>query len=346
MKKLNVAVIGLGWVAEAHIKAYNETDGAQVTTVCSARNPTPAEVEARYGLPLKVYTKLEQVLADPNVDIVSLCSPNYMHPSQTIAALNAGKHVYIEKPIALDLESLNKMRDAVKAHPAQKVCVGFELRYSQQMIMIMSILERGLLGDIHYGEADYYHGIGPWYGQFRWSGKRSGGGSALLSAGCHAMDSLLEVMKVPLEEVMTYSTKSSAQCFSSYEFDPCSVTILKFADGRLGKVTACIDCIQPYYFHCHLVGSKGSILDNKFYTTDVAGLRADKWSTLETILADSGDVLNHPYHPQCQAFVDSILNNTPMPLTGFDAAYATHLACLAADVSAREGRPVKLSELA
>ena len=345
MKKLNVAVIGLGWVAEAHIIAYNATDNAQVTAVCSTRNPSPAEVEARYGCPLKVYSSLDQVLADPTIDIVSICTANMIHPEQTIAALNAGKHVYIEKPVALNFEDLKKIREAVIANPKLKVCVGFELRYCQQVKMLMSILDQGLIGDVHYGEADYYHGIGPWYGQFRWSKKADGGGSALLSGGCHAFDALLKLMGEPVEEVMCYSTKSKAECFSEYEFDPCSVTILKFASGKIGKVAACIDCIQPYYFHCHLVGSKGSILDNKLSTTAIDGLRKEKWTTMETILADSGDVLDHPYLPQMQAFTNCIIDNKPMPLTSFADAYETHRAIFAADLSAKLGRPVKMSEL-
>ncbi|MBQ7652195.1 MAG: Gfo/Idh/MocA family oxidoreductase, partial [Victivallales bacterium] len=262
-----------------------------------------------------------------------------------IDCLNAGKHVYIEKPVALNFEDMKRIREAVVAHPRQKVCVGFELRYCKQVQMLASIIEQGLIGDVHYGETDYYHGIGPWYGQFRWSKKADGGGSALLSGGCHAMDALLRLMGEPVEEVMQYSTKSRAECYAEYEFDPCSVTILKFADGRLGKVAACIDSIQPYYFHCHLVGSKGSLLDNKLSTRIIDGLRPEKWTTMETILADSGDVLDHPYLPQVEAFVQSILNDTPMPLTGFADAFETHRVIFAADMSAKLGRPVKLREL-
>jgi predicted dehydrogenase len=345
MKKLNVAVVGLGWVAEAHIIAFNATQNAQVTTVCSTRNPSPEEVSARYGCPLKVYSSLEQVLADPSIDVVSICTANMLHPQQTIDCLNAGKHVYIEKPVALNFEDMKKIREAVVAHPRQKVCVGFELRYCKQVQMLSSIIEQGLIGEVHYGETDYYHGIGPWYGQFRWSKKADGGGSALLSGGCHAMDALLRLMGEPVEEVMQYSTKSRAECYAEYEFDPCSVTILKFADGRLGKVAACIDSLQPYYFHCHLVGSKGSLLDNKLSTKVIDGLRPEKWTTMETILADSGDVLDHPYLPQVEAFVQSILNDKPMPLTGFADAFETHRVIFAADMSAKLGRPVKLREL-
>ena len=344
MKELHVGIVGLGWVAEAHLIAFNQTNGAKVTAVCSSRNPSPAEVEKRYGVPLKVYAKLEDMLADPDIDIVSICTANPLHPQQTIDAVNAGKHVYVEKPMALSYEDTKRMQAAIK-QSGKKVCVGFECRYSMQVKLLNSIFEKGLIGDVTYGESDYYHGIGPWYRQFCWSNTAAGGGSALLSGGCHAMDALMYLMREPVLEVMSYSTKSKADCFASYEFDPCSVTILKFANGKVGKCAASIDCLQPYYFHFQLVGSKGSIRDNQLYSTDLDGLVKDRWTTMQTSTLDSGEVLDHPYNPQMQAFVDAIHNNTPVPLTSFDDAFETHKVIFAADLSAKLGRPVKLSEL-
>ncbi len=344
MGDLRVAVVGLGWVAEAHIGAYQATTGAKVTTVCSSRNPSPAEVEARYGLPLKVYSRYEEVLADPEIDIVSLCTANMFHAEQAIAAVRAGKHVYVEKPVALRYADAVRMRDAIRAS-GKKACVGFECRYSKQLSLLYSVVRKGLIGDIHYGEADYYHGIGPWYGQFRWSAKKDGGGSALLSGGCHALDALLLLMGEPVEEVSCFSSRSRAECFADYEFDSCSVSLLKFANGRVGKVAACIDCLQPYYFHFHLVGSKGSLLDNKLYTTELPGLNKERWTTLETALLDSGEVTDHPYLPQMQAFVESIQTGVDEPLTNFEQGFRSHQVMFAAEQSARLGRSVKLSEL-
>ena len=59
---------------------------------------------------------------------------------------------------------------------------------------IPALIDQGMLGQIHYGEVDYYHGIGPWYGQYRWNTKKDAAGSSLLSAGCHALDALLLFM--------------------------------------------------------------------------------------------------------------------------------------------------------
>jgi predicted dehydrogenase len=103
--------------------------------------------------------------------------------------------------------------------------------------------------------------------------------------------------------------------------------------------------LQPYYFHIHLVGSLGSLLDNRIYSQKIKGMTKERWSTLETSLVDSGDVSDHPYQPQFQAFVDSIVKKESMPLTDFDTAFESHRVVFAADLSAREGRPVKMSEL-
>ncbi|PYV37823.1 MAG: 4,5-dihydroxyphthalate dehydrogenase, partial [Acidobacteria bacterium] len=146
-------------------------------------------------------------------------------------------------------------------------------------------------------------------------------------------------------EVTSYSSRSKNVLFQPYEYDTATVTILKFKDGKVGKVASVIDCLQPYYFHIHLVGSAGSLLDNRFYSQKLKGITKERWSTLETALIDSGDVSDHPYQPQFQAFVDSLGKGEPMPLTNFDIAFESHRVVFAADLSAKERRPVKLSEL-
>src|SRR5256885_148563 len=131
---------------------------------------------------------------------------------------------------------------------------------------------QGAVGKLHYGEVDYYHGIGPWYGQFRWNTRRDAGGSALLTAGCHALDALLLCLGDDVAEVTSYDTKSQSQIFEPYEYTTTSVTILKFKNGAIGKCADVVDCLQPYYFHTHLVGSEGSLLDNKFHSNKLGGL--------------------------------------------------------------------------
>jgi predicted dehydrogenase len=120
------------------------------------------------------------------------------------------------------------------------------------------------------------------------------------------------------------------------------VTILKFESGRIGKCAAVVDCLQPYYFHTHLVGSHGSLLDNKFHSTKLGGLNKNAWSNLSMKMLDSGDVSDHPYTTQFQSFFDALDKGKPMPLTSLDDALKTHEIIFAADKSATTGKTVKL----
>lgn len=344
MSDLRVGIVGLGWVAGAHIEAFNGVNGAQVTAICSRREHDPKALKQKFGIPLKPYTDYQKMLADPEIDLIDICTPHPFHANQTIAAAEAGKHLLIEKPICLTYEQAKAMGSAIKK-AGVKSCVCFECRYSAHFSLIRSVLDEGLLGELHYGEVDYFHGIGPWYGQFGWNVKKDFGGSSLLTAGCHALDGLLWFMDDQVEEVSSYDTTSKSSTFDPYEYPTTSVTILKFTSGKIGKVASCVDCLQPYYLHIHLVGSEGSLLDNRFYSNKLKGQTKLRWSTLETSLIDSGDVADHPYRDQFQAFADSIHQDQPMPLTNFDTAFETHRAAFAADLSATTGKPVKVAEL-
>lgn len=345
MSELRIGIVGLGWVAGAHIETFKHVTNARVTAVCSRRTLDAGALRAQYGIPLKTYGDYEQMLADPEIDVIDICTPHPFHADQAIAAANAGKHLIIEKPIALSWEEATRVRDAIGANGV-KAMVCFEVRYSAQFTLTRSVVEQGLLGDLHYGEVDYYHGIGPWYGQYGWNIKKDMGASSLLTAGCHAMDILLMLMQAPVAEVTALGTTSKSEYFTPYEYPTTTVSLLKFADGRVGKVTSCIDCLQPYYFHSHLVGSHGTLLDTKLHTTKLPGMIKTRWTELATHPIDSGDVSDHPYQPQFQAFVDATLAGTTMPLTDFDTALESHRVAYAADLSVARGATVQLAELA
>jgi predicted dehydrogenase len=343
MKKYNVGIIGYGWVAGAHIHALNGTSNAQVTAIYSSRPQNSAELSAKHGSKITCYTNLDQMLADPNLHVVSICSYPHQHADHIIAAAKAKKHLIIEKPITLTLEDAKRVSAAVKA-AGVKTCVCFECRFSSQFLSTKAVLDAGLLGKLHYGEVDYYHGIGPWYGQFRWNTTKESGGSSLLSAGCHAMDALLLCMGADVESITSQTAVSGNEVFAQYKYPTTSVSILRFTNGALGKVASVIDCLQPYYFHTHLVGSEGSLLDNKFHSTKL-GTDKHKWSELSMKMLDSGDVSDHPYQSQFQAFFDATEAGKDMPLTSLETAMKSHRAALAADLSAKEKRTVQMSEV-
>ena len=341
MKKYNVGIVGYGWVATAHIPAINASPLAQVTAICSARPLVSAALSAKHGGNITAFQDFDQMIASPDIDVVSVCSYPNLHRDQVIKAARAGKHLIIEKPLGLNPQALRAMEAAVR-QAGVKTCVGFECRYSSQFLATKAVIDQGLLGTLHYGEVDYYHGIGPWYPQFRWNTRKDTGGSSLLTAGCHALDALLLCMGGEVVEVTSHDTKSAGKMFAPYEYPTTSVTILRFKNGALGKCSVVVDCLQPYYFHTHLVGSEGSLLDNKFHSMKLKTDRS-QWSELAMKLLDSGDVADHPYTTQFAAFFTALAAGKDMPLTSFADAARTHEIIFAADKSAATGRPVKIS---
>ncbi len=343
MNPCTVGIIGYGWAATAHIDAINQGTGGRVTTVCSSRPLDPAELSARHGTPIKVVRDVAALLADPAIDVVSIAGYPWNHAVLAVAAAEAGKHIILEKPMVLSLPDLRRVEAAVRA-AGVRFCICFECRWSSQFLGIKAMLDENRIGRVHYGEVDYYHGSGPWYGQYRWNITKRGGGSSLLSAGGHALDALLLCMPGPVEEVTAYATQSDHPDFQKYEYPTTSVTLLKFADGRVGKCASVIDCLQPYYFHTHLVGGNGSILDQKF-AINTPGYDRKAWTQSDMKPIDSGDVADHPYRAQFNAFFSASAEGQDMPLSGLREAVATHEVIFAADRSIAEKRPVKLAEL-
>lgn len=332
-RKYNVGLIGYGSAAQTHIAAIHATGLAQVTAICSGRPLNPVELSARHGGPVHCHTDLAALLADPSLEVVDICSYPKDHASQAIAAAQAGKHLIIETPIALSRDDCEAVQQAVQAAKVQ-ACVCFQHRFSAQMRAIKAIIDRGLLGRIHYGEVDYYQGLGPAWPQYRWAVRADQGRSSLLVAGCHALDALLFCMGEEVRVVSSYSTRSFNRDFARYEYPTTSVTILKFNDGRVGKVASVIDCLQPYYFRIHLIGSEGSLLDNKLYSAQLAGLDASRWSELAIPRIDVDQSPIEAYRRLFEAFFTALNENRKMPLTSLDHAILTHKVVFGAESSA------------
>jgi predicted dehydrogenase len=339
MRKLGVAIAGTGWVSGEHIRAFAQNPHTEVLALGGRSCDKARAKAAACGIECAVYDDFSKMIAHPGIDIVSIATPPHVHRQQAVAAANAGKHLMLEKAMANTLEDLRAIRDAV-AQAGVKSVVSFVLRWNPLFEIIKTQLAANTIGRVFYGEVDYFHGIGPWYGQFAWNIKKEIGGSALLSAGCHAMDALRWFMGGEVIEVCQYATAGKGRDFAPYEYNPTSVTILKFADGRIGKVASCIECIQPYVFNINLIGTEGTIKNNLIYSrTAYPGQTA--WTTVPTILPDSGDVTHHPFQGEVNHLVECIQNNRESHVNIADA-YTTHEIILAADRSAHEGRPIQL----
>ena len=111
MGDLNVGIVGLGWVAGAHIETFKSVQGGNVTAVCSRRERDDAALASEYGTDLHAYTDYKEMLNNPDIHVVDICTPHPYHADQAVAAAEAGKHLIIEKPIALTHDDTLRVRD-------------------------------------------------------------------------------------------------------------------------------------------------------------------------------------------------------------------------------------------
>ena len=338
MEKLGVGVIGTGWVAGEYLRAFKSNPHTELRGLVSRDRARAEAKAAEFQLPhCRAYDRPEEMLQDPSVRIVAICTPHHLHVNQAVAAAQAGKHLVIEKPVALDVRGLRKIQAAVRAAKVKTV-VSFVLRWNPMFDMVKTFLADGLLGKLFLAEVDYFHGIGPWYGQYEWNIKQEMGGSDLLTAGCHAVDGLRWFVGARPVEVFAYANVSASNPLR-YEYAPNSITTIKFADGAIGKVSCSIECVQPYIFDVALFGDQGTVRNNQIFSKHWPGQKG--WATFPTITPDSGDVTHHPFKDEVNHFVDCILNDRESH-TNLEDAAITHEICFASQISARERRPVAL----
>lgn len=339
MAQMGVGIVGTGWVSGEHIRAFETNAHTKVVALCGRTEAAAKAKAAECGIQCDTFGDYEKMLAHPDVKIVSIATPPHLHKQQAVAAAQAGKHLMLEKAMATTIDDARAIRDAV-AKAGVKSVVNFVLRWNPLFEIIKTQLSDDAIGAIIMGEVDYFHGIGPWYKQFGWNVKKDVGVSSLLSAGCHALDGLRWFMGGEIAEVFQYATHGHGADFKGYEYPPTTCTLLKFADGRIGKVASCIECVQPYVFNINLVGAHGTIKNNHIYSKKKF-LGQTSWTTVPTILPDSGDVTHHPFVYEAAHLVECILSNRESHCNIADA-FKTHEACFAADLSGKEGRPVKL----
>ena len=141
-----------------------------------------------------------------DVDIVVVCTPHDTHTAYVVAAAEAGKHVIIEKPVALTMEDVRKQRQAVRRNNV-KTIVSFVLHWNPLLMSIDRLIEQGALGNIFMVEVDYMHRI--WMTpEQKWLGSSKHSGTAILTGGCHAVDALRWFARSEAEEVYAYQVKT------------------------------------------------------------------------------------------------------------------------------------------
>ncbi len=357
MKKLGVLIHGAGWVSTQHISSFINNPQTEIVAI-SSRTKAGAEKRAsESGLSVPCFDSYEEALALPDVDIVSICTPQHLHAANVIAAAKAGKHMAIEKPVATSIEDLHAMQSAV-SEAGVKTVVSFVLRWNPMITRLKQMLADDYFGEVYYVETDYQSYCGDWWSGYPEGRTRKEGVSSTLQAGCHALDALRWFASTEpgtaAEPVEVFAYEGGRRTGSVEMYNPLTnsfgtgdpleisgleVLLVKFSNGVLGKVSTNFECIQPYTFPIEIFGNKGTAKDNRVWSHKYPEQK--NWVEIDEIRPDSSDVSHHPFQGELDHLVECILNDCESHCNLADAV-KTHEIIFGALECFKTGQPVKL----
>lgn len=183
--KVRIGIIGAGNIAQnAHIPAYLHQPDVELVAVCDIKADRAEEVARRYNIK-HVFTDFNEMVKLPELDAVSVCTWNNSHAAATIAALEAGKHVLCEKPMAMNVAEAEAMRDAAR-RTGNVLQIGFVNRYRTEAQVMKEMAAAGKFGEIYFGKATILRRRGTPLGWFTDPAKSGGG--PVIDIGVHIID--------------------------------------------------------------------------------------------------------------------------------------------------------------
>lgn len=328
---LHVGIIGMS-IGRRHAEGVLAQENAVLSWICDLDEKLLAERQETFHAQ-HTCTDYHEILNDPEVDCVIVCTPDQLHRRISEEALAAGKHVLCEKPLALTREDIEAIVAAAKKSD-KKFMVGQVCRYTQSFIKAKELVDAGEIGELTFVESEYAHdyeqiltGVHSW----RQDPLRYG----IVGGGCHAVDLLRWIAGNP-EVISAYGVHKTFKDLTA--IDDTHIAIMRFPNGVIGKVFCSISCKRDYTMRTVLYGTRGTIItDNTSPTMTVFRQNpVTRKSEAEIIPIE---VNNHNMVGEFAEFYDIIVNDRPVRTTAMEGAN-TIAACLAIVDSANSGQPV------
>jgi len=251
---IGFAILGAGMVADYHRQAItaNAELGARLVAIGHYNPARFADICAQFGVPC---INQEELLAHPEVDVVCICTPSGQHAAQAMAAAGAGKHVLVEKPMALSLADADAMIAACD-HAGVKLGVVLQRRAEPLFQRIHRAIQAGDLGDLTLGVVTLpYYRPQAYYDQADWRGTWAlDGGGVLMNQGIHLVDLLIWYMGDPVQ-VQAYA----ATLHRDIEVEDTLAATLRFANGALATITATTTAALGCPHRIEIYGTGGGI---------------------------------------------------------------------------------------
>lgn len=288
--QIRVGFIGAGWTERVQIPMFRR--GGLVAQAISSGNPANAQRVAQQLTMPEVYTDWRDLIAAPTVDVVSIVTPPHLHAEMAIAALQAGKHVICEKPMALNVGQAEAMLAAAQAAPNQLAIIDHELRFHPQRIQLRRLLREGYVGEliaVHLDRlgSERLNPALPW----GWLADVEQGGGMLGAVGSHLLDlarwlvGRIDTLTAQLQIGHTLRQEPATDVPHPVTADDHAHLLLRFANHAQGTIT--VSSITPggYGMSVTAIGTKGALrLDNQDRLWGAQGdaLHQGQWQPIET----------------------------------------------------------------
>jgi predicted dehydrogenase len=336
--KLGVAVIGYGFMGTTHLSAWKYIKECEPKAIMGRTPEKVKEVAKKFGI--EAYTSFEELLRRKDIDIVDVCTPTNTHAKYAISSMEAGKHVFVEKPIALSLKDADEMIRSAKKNNV-KFMVGHVLRFFPEYMKMKEIVDQGMIGEPVIARAFRGGPIPEWS---PWFLDKNQSGGVAIDLAIHDVDFLMWVFNQRVERVYAKVERLVHRDVTAEDY---ALINLRFENGGIALVEAnwALPKQFPFTMKLEIDGTKGMIMsDNqspvpvKLITNEkVAGFAPETLPWRPAVHPFPLD----PYYRELKHFIECILEDKT-PMTGGEAARNSLEVCLAALKSAELNIPVKL----
>jgi UDP-N-acetyl-2-amino-2-deoxyglucuronate dehydrogenase len=328
-------------VARYHAQAIAATPGARLVAVCRGDASRAAEASAEFGVPCERGD--EALLARPDVDAVCVATPSGRHAVQVIAAARAGKHVLVEKPLALTLADADAMIAACRS-AGVRLGVALQRRTEPCYRALQAVIAAGGLGRLVLGSTTVpYFRAQSYYDSADWRGTRAlDGGGALMNQGIHLADLLLWLMG-DVEEVYAHA----ATLARKIEVEDCLAATLQFESGALGNILATTAAAPGFPHRIEVYGTAGGVqIEGERIVRWEGGAPAPEGTDEAPAAAGAGASptgIGVTAHARILADFVAAVRDRRAPLVSGEEGRRSLALVLGVYESARTGRPVRLA---
>lgn len=342
MERIGTALIGVGKVASAHAEALASLPRSRFLAVLDADPGRASAFADRYGV--RAHSSLDALLDDADVQMVSICTPHPTHAELAILVAESGRHVLVEKPMAVNVDDCDAMIRAASVNRVQLGVVS-QRRLYEPVLRVRDAIVQGRIGRpvlatvtvLGWRGEDYY-AADPWRGT--WVGE---GGGILVNQVTHHLD-LLQWLMGPVEEVFGYCANLN---HGYIEVEDTAIAVLRFQGGALGSIVVSNSQKPGLFGKIHVHGETGASIGVETETGSafVAGVtsavappindiwtipgeedRLQEWQREDRDRASRIDVMTHYHRAQIEDFLDAIGEGRPPLVSGEDGRKAVEIA--------------------